>query len=729
MTTLYSIPPFLTLLCFLALAVLTILRGRKTATNRLFLILCLLGSFLYLDILLVFNVKSMQTALRISRIDHFFIVYLFPLYIHFFHAYLNIQRRRWLIYAAYAYAFGLMCLTPTPYYISGMQQHYFGFFARGGSLYPFFGLGGLGATIYILFLLLHAIRFEKSNVRKNRLKYVFSGFGIMGLMNGLNIFPLAGISLYPPGNLSFIPLTIFGIGLFRHDLLDMGLLIKKSLVYSLLTALLTGIYAFIFLVLNLALKDIPVTDSIFFQVGLFVLIAFLLGPLKTRVQALIDRVFYKGRADYRTTIRNFSKRIVSILDINEIGKQLTHTVSEALAVDTCAMFLKKSPPPVFYGFSARGAFSGDLLSRTIPTESPLASYLDKHRRPLIRQQMIEPDAESPAADLPAEINALHAEIILPMSFQDTLNGFIVLGEKRSGDLYHSEDVDLLETLASQSALAIENACAYERLDDLNKNLEQKIAQRTRSLQKALMEKEKTQEQLIRSESLAAIGQLVAGVAHELNNPLASVKSLLQATIEDLAELSRQYDLDRELIDDLRFADKELERAKEIVKSLLGLSRQTQTYTENVDLNAVVKDALRILHNQHKNMSLNIVAEYGNDLPAVQGNFANLGQVVLNILKNAIQAVGENTGTIRLSTTVDDQHRQVIFKCLDSGNGVLQELRNDIFKPFFTTKEVGKGTGLGLYICHEIVKKHNGKLNLEQSEGTGACFTIALPAEM
>ena len=726
--TLYSIPPLLTLGCFLALALLTILRGRRTGTNRLFFILCLLGSFLYLDILLVFNVASADTALRISRIDHFFIVYLFPVYIHFFHAYLNIRRRRWLIYAAYAYAFGLMCLTPTSYYIADMQRHFFGFFARGGRLYPLFGIGALGATIYILFLLIHAIGREKSNVRKNRLKYVCSGFAVMGLMNSLNLFPLAGFSLYPPGNLSFVPLIIFGIGLFRHDLLDMGLLIQKSLIYSLLTALLTGLYAFLILLLNQGYKEVGATDSIIFQVGLFVLIAFMLGPLKTRVQALIDRLFYKGLTNYRTTIRSFSQQIVSILDIAEIGRQLTRTVYEALAVDACALFLKNSSASAFYASGAQGVSSSKLLSQVLPADSLLAAHLDELHRPLIRQKLSRPEAEGVGDACMDEINMMHAEIILPMRFQGTLNGFIVLGEKRSGDLFVREDLDLLETLAGQSALAIENARAYAQLDDLNKNLEQKIAQRTRSLQDVLAEKEKTQEQLIQSESLAAIGQLVAGVAHELNNPLASVKSLIQATMEDLMDLGRRVSLDEDLLEDLRFADKELERARDIVKSLLGLSRQTQAYTEAVDLNAVVRDALRILYNQHKNLPLKIVEEYCEHLPEIQGNFANLGQVVLNIVQNAIQAVQENGGTIYLSTAVDGRRRQVIFECRDSGCGIAPSLRADIFKPFFTTKEVGQGTGLGLYICHEIIKKHNGALTLEEADGPGACFKVVLPAE-
>jgi two-component system NtrC family sensor kinase len=314
-----------------------------------------------------------------------------------------------------------------------------------------------------------------------------------------------------------------------------------------------------------------------------------------------------------------------------------------------------------------------------------------------------------------------------MVFKDRLNGFVVLGKKRSGDLYTQEDMDLLETLSSQSALALENARSYKIIDDMNKALEQKVEERTRDLEQALSEKERTQEQLIRSESLAAIGQLVAGVAHELNNPLTTVTSLVQSAIEDIERPGADILPGPNLVDDLKFADKELVRARSIVSSLLGLSRQTQTYSESVALNGVIKDALRVLYNQYKYTDLNIVESYARDLPDIRGNFANLGQVALNIIQNAIQAVLDIKGTIFLSTHFDADKRQAVFTCKDTGPGIPKPIRQDIFKPFFTTKVVGKGTGLGLYICHEIVAKHGGTLKLDDDGSAGAAFEVRLPA--
>jgi len=726
--TFYSIPPLLTLCCFLGLAALTIFRGSRTKTNLLFFTICILGSFLYIDILCAFNVTSGKTALWVSRTDHFFIVYGFPVYIHFFHAYLNISGRKWLIRSAYAYAFILMCVTLTPYYIESMQKHYFGYFAKGGILYPFFGLAALFVTLYVLVQLFNAIRKETNSSHKNRLKYLFAGFGFMGLMNGLNVFPVYGYSVYPPGNLSFVPLIIFAVGLFKHDLLDMGILIKKSLVYSLLTAFLTCLYALIIIVADNVFKNFNFSDSIYFPICFFLLIAFVFGPLKSKIQVVIDGIFYKGKYDYQKTIKRVSQLIVSVLDYDQIGKLLMDTVVDTMKVRHCALFLRDTSGASFINFSILGEQIDQERSILMNQDTCVIKFMKNHRRPVMRKNIKQKISSPEIEDVLKDMDGLGAEIVLPMIFEENLNGFIVLGEKLSGDLFTHEDVDLLETLAGQSSLAVENARSYKLLNDLNENLEKKVDERTTDLKHALSEKERTQEMLIRSESLAAIGQLIAGVAHELNNPLTTVTSLVQATIEDIEKWDKQQPFDPDLIDDLQFADKELGRARSIVASLLGLSRQTQTYSEAVSINSVVKDALRIMYNQYKHHGLEIVENYDRDLPNIQGNFANLGQVTLNIIQNAIQSVIHNKGVIYLDTWFDPDKSQVIFSCKDTGPGVPESIRQDIFKPFFTTKEVGKGTGLGLYICHEIVQKHGGTLKLRDSDGPGAVFEVKLPID-
>jgi len=621
-----------------------------------------------------------------------------------------------------------MCLTLTPFYIESMQKHYFGYFAKAGSLYFFSGLAAFFVTLYVLIELVNAIRKETNSSHKNRLKYLFAGFGIMGLMNGLNVFPIYGYSVYPPGNLSFFPLIIFAVGLFKHDLLDTGIFIKKSLIYSILTASLTCLYALIIIIADKVFKNFNFSDSIYFPICFFLLIAFVFGPLKSKIQVVIDRIFYKGKYDYQKTIKRVSQLIVSVLDYEEIGKLLMDTIVDTMKVRHCALFLRDTSGSSFTHFSSRGELIDPGRSILINTDTPMIKVMKNHRQLFMRKNLKQKISASEIPDIVKDMDTLGAEIVLPMIFEENLNGFIVLGEKFSGDLFTREDMDLLETLAGQSSLAIENARSYKLLDDLNENLEKKVEERTIDLKHALSEKERTQEMLIRSESLAALGQLVAGVAHELNNPLTTVTSLVQATIEDIEQWDQQNPLDLDLIEDLKFADKELGRAKSIVASLLGLSRQTQTYSEAVSINSVVEDALRIMYNQYKHHGLEIVENYDRNLPEIQGNFANLGQVALNIIQNAIQSVIHSRGVIYLDTWFDPDKSRVVFSCKDTGPGVPESIRQDIFKPFFTTKEVGKGTGLGLYICHEIVRKHGGTLKLGHSDGPGAVFEVTLPID-
>jgi len=709
--TLYSLPPFLTLCCFLGLTILAFRRGLKKKVNVLFGLLCLLGTLLYIDILIIFNVQDPQIALWTSRIDHLLVVYTIPLYIHFFHEYLGLKKRRWLIKAAYGYAFVLMWFAPTPWCIESMDRHFFGFFGRGGTIYPLVGLGALGAIFYSLKLIFDAIGRERSSIQKNRLKYILAGFGLMGLMSGLNS----------------LPLLVFAFGLFKHDLLDMGLLLKKSLLYSLLTALLTGLYALLLTLANALSKNYPFADSLWFLFLLFMFISFIIGPLKTRLQQILDRLFAKDKYAYQQTIKHVSQTIAAVLDAEQIARILMDTIVNAMHVTHGAIFLRTATDTGFTAVTVRAPGADAKAARPIHPGVSMVDCLHSGHQPILKKRLLEKALTSDAQKTLADMEALQADIVLPLLFKSDLKGFVALGEKKSGDLYSSEDLDLLETLANQSALAFENARAYQTIQHLNKNLEKQVEIRTAELKTALHQKEKTQEQLIRSESLAALGQLVAGVAHELNNPLASVTSLIQTAIEDLNELCQKYPLDEDMIDDLQFADKELKRARTIVRSLLDLSRQTQTYSEQVDLNTVVQDALRVLHNQYKHQQLNIIENYDDQLPKIQGNFANLGQVAINIIKNAIQAVADHNGRIYLTTRFDRALNEVVFECRDTGPGVPAATQMDIFKPFFTTKGVGQGTGLGLYISHEIIQRHEGRLSFENSDDKGARFVVRLPA--
>jgi len=714
----YSIPPLLTFFFFLGLALLTLARGRPSTVHRVFALICGIGCLLNLDMVVAFNTASPATALWVSRLDHVLVVWLIPLYIHFFHLYLQRPVRPALLRGAYACAFGLMLLTPTDLYFAGVQRYHFGYFTRAGALYPLFALGAVVATTYALVLVHRAIVVETAALRRNSLRYVRAGFGLMGLLNVASLLPNFGVEIYPAGCLSFIPLTVFWVGLFRHDLLDMGVVIQKGLLYSILTGLVLGSYALVVTGAGYLLTD-PVGSGAFgFHFVFFALVVVVFGPLRDKTQKLIDGVFARDKINYQKTLTEVSRLIVTIRDAQRIIAALIDVILNALKVGHCTVFLKDQRDA---GFRAVGSHA----DRTIEAGAPFVKTLAPVCRPVSKKPLLDRRDDPRSALLIGAMEELAATVVLPLCFKEQLLGLIAIGDKRSGSLFSTEDLDLLETLANNAALALENANSYAALAELNQNLETEVHRRTGQLRQALDEKERTQEQLVRSESLAAIGQLVAGTAHELNNPLASTLSLIQSAVEDLSHAGRPED--EEMVDDLRFAEKEIQRARTIVSSLLGLSRQTQSYTEAVAINAVVADAVRILANRCKHLGVNVEVNYAADLPLVCGNFANLGQVALNVIGNAIDAVTPTRGTVYLSTAADPAGGGVVFTCRDTGPGIDAGIRKDVFNPFFTTKKPGAGTGLGLYICHEIVTRHNGTISCTTAEGGGALFEVRLPA--
>jgi two-component system NtrC family sensor kinase len=650
-----------------------------------------------------------------------------PVFIHFFHAYLGITQRKWILYTFYAYAFCLMWLSLTPFCIEKMKVRSFGFYGQGGLLYLLVGIGAAGAVFYGVSILLIHIRNEKRSIQKNKLKYILAGFGTLGVLNGLNVLPLLGYNVYPPGTFSFIPLSVFAVGLFKYDLLDMGIIVNKSLLYSITTTVFTGMYVLIVGTVRDAFQLSQSTDSIVFTILFFLLVVMGVGPTQSLVQRWIDRFFHRRTVEVHQRIKYISRLIVSSLNVDTIVTHLTSGVGRQMKIAHVAIFLKQSEHHKFLQVSSwhKGDRNDDCA--VLSENTSLVRLAKTLAQPILKKQLLEKSADIEVKQVLTEMAALRAEVVLPLRIEHRCIGLLVLGEKTSGRLYRQEEIDLLFTLSAQVSLALENAKAYRRVDDLNKNLEKKVDERTFALQNALLEKEKSQEQLIRSESLAAIGQLVAGVAHELNNPLSAAISLIQTTCEDIEAKGagkQGYD-ENQLKDDIRFAGKELNRAKQIVASLLCLSRQTNTYAESVNINRVTQNALKVLESDIKRRRIRVEEDYETGLPAIQGNFANLGQVAINIIKNACQAVRAR-GTIFVSTQYRSEANQVLFSCLDNGPGIPDFLRKDIFKPFFTTKTVGHGTGLGLYLCHEIIQKHRGTIVHENIQGHGALFKVYLP---
>jgi two-component system NtrC family sensor kinase len=236
------------------------------------------------------------------------------------------------------------------------------------------------------------------------------------------------------------------------------------------------------------------------------------------------------------------------------------------------------------------------------------------------------------------------------------------------------------------------------------------------------------EMVMQSSKMAALGKMAAGIAHEINNPLQVisekagwVKDLLAT--EDVAH-SENF---QEFADAVNKIEYHVGRAKTITHRLLGFARRMEPVSEPVSLNTVVDESISFLENEARYRNIDIQADYGADLPMIHSDPAQLQQVFLNIINNGIDAIGKN-GEISIKTRYIHKTQEIMAAISDNGPGMSKELLGKIFDPFFTTKEVGKGTGLGLSITYSIIEKLGGRLLVASDEGHGTTFTIYLPAK-
>lgn len=240
------------------------------------------------------------------------------------------------------------------------------------------------------------------------------------------------------------------------------------------------------------------------------------------------------------------------------------------------------------------------------------------------------------------------------------------------------------------------------------------------------EKARLDANLMESAKMAALGKLAAGIAHEVNNPLAVIKEKvgwLQDLLSD-GDISGSGNY-QEFDDSLRKIDYHIDRARKVTHRLLGFARRMEPVSEKVDINKVLEETIDFLRNEAHYRGIDIRTDFSGMIPPATSDSAQLQQVFLNILNNAIDALGKS-GAISVRTSCDTTEEYVSIDISDNGPGIPREILNKIFDPFFTTKEVGRGTGLGLSISYGIVEKLGGKITVASEVGKGTTFTICLP---
>ena len=609
----------------------------------------------------------------------------------------------------------------------------------------------------------------------------------------------------------------FAWAIVRYRLMDVDLILKRGVTYTLATALLLGLYfAVVGATANLVHTRLP-NFGAWGLVAAIVVTSALFDPVKRRIQGRVDRLFDHRRYDSRQTLIEFGRGLGTQTDLQPLLESITARLAQTLLVARVAVFVAGED----------GAFElGAAHGLPAPLPRLALGFLDRFQDRDRREAGSHIFLENPhqALHLPADergtAGALELHYYLPCRAGDRTIAVLGLGRTTDGDFLSSEDVELLESLAGYAGIAIQNATLYarlqrkalefERLKEFNENivestnvgilavdLEERIeswnaqmevlfalpraeaigaplaavfdAEFVRAFDRVkispgvhhlwkfplrspggapeprfanisiapLVSREFAtlgrivlvdditarvglESQLAQAEKLSSIGLLAAGVAHEVNTPLAVISSYTQM-------LAKQLRDDRRLAPLLDKITKQTFRASEIVNGLLNFSRTGAAEFRPVDLNAVVRETLSLVEHQLRTANIELRCDLDPGLPAIQGNSGKLQQVFLNLFLNARDAMAAG-GQLRVTTAYNGV---VTVAVADSGSGIAPEHVDRIYDPFFTTKTAPKegerrGTGLGLAVTYGIMQEHAGKIRVESRPGAGTTFALDFP---
>ncbi|HEX4038531.1 MAG TPA: ATP-binding protein [Acidobacteriaceae bacterium] len=648
----------------------------------------------------------------------------------------------------------------------------------------------------------------------------------IAIPNGLT--KVAGICMV------FLPLT-FSWSIVRYRMMDVDLIFKRGVTYTLATAAVVGVYFALLAVVAAVAQARLHNFGVWGALAAIILAALLFEPLKRTIQGSVDRVFDRQSYDYRSTLISFGRGLSSFTDLEALLRAIVERLPRTLGVDRVAVFL-----------------AGDAGRYRLAAQHGLPEAFESAGLDLGFLDFDHPDAgshlflENPQHAFhlaPSEqrtIALLDMNYFLPcrvgvpgvrewpaQDFQvtDRTIAVIGLGRRQSGDFLSSEDMELLESLAGYIGIALQNArlyaslaekmAEYERLKEFNENIVESInvgilavdpeerieswnsqmevmfaLPRREALRQPLeavfpanlvqeyrrvkdqsgvhnlykFRLETTAEesrianiaiaplvsrdfrtvgriilvdditdqtamegQLAQAEKLSSIGLLAAGVAHEVNTPLAVISSYAQM-------LARQLRGDEKLGPLLDKITQQTFRASEIVNGLLNFSRTSGAEYRETDVNAIIRETLTLLEHQFKTAQIRVETSLMPELPPIMGNSGKLQQVFLNLFLNAKDAMASRVEpdgeprTLRIATEVNGH---VSISIADSGAGIAPEHLRRIYDPFFTTKTARRdgqprGTGLGLAVTYGIIQEHAGKIHVESQVGFGTTFFLEFP---
>jgi len=611
------------------------------------------------------------------------------------------KKKKYMMFM-YAIGISLLILDFTPLFIKDLwQMSFFKYQPLGGPLYIYFTAVFFYAVINGLWVLYRRMIQVGGNERQ-QLKIFLIGT-IIGYTGGATLFLQAHhLSILPVGVFFIASYVLFtGYAIYKYGFMNIEVLVKKTLVFA-------GIFSFIFIFSSLSILVIQqlsqyllnkvVHINTWASLGITIVFMILLyDKLKAFLINITNKYLFQKQYDPLQLLKTFSDMVLaSVLDRTAIIKIATDLLMKALGVESFAILLMNKEGDKYEIVGASGIEDKNIL---FSNRSHLVIYLNKTFSPISKRDY----DNTISSDLVQDMNAIKAELCIPLVFHKNLVGFLAFGRRKSDKDYTNEDIDILVPLTRDIAIALVYAQLYEEVRQKDK--------------------------------LATLGTLVAGIKHEIGNPLSSILTSAQLFMIEMEEWDSAGMSQKErqekfkgMLDEILH---EARRIGRITRKFTDFARPgDEGVKEVVDIKNSINEALEILENELSLKHIKIEKNIPEDIPKISADKDQMHQIFFNLLRNAAQAIEESNKpkeNAKITIVIKKKtEERITIDISDTGCGISEEKRAKIFEPFYTTKERGKGTGLGLAIVRQLVGKNKGDISFKSQEGEGTTFTLEFP---
>ena len=655
-----------------------IISNRITGLNITFVLLCIATIVWQLTWVVLFNVTDPSIASFLVKIGYSGIIFLPMTFYHFSVLFTEKKSEYKIVIESYIFCFILLVLLWfSPYYISGYYTFFWGYYPKANFMHPFYLLFLFFLVYRCYYLFTSQIRLKETKpFKKDQLKYLNAAL-LVYTIAASDFIVNYGVQFYPVGCIFvLLSLSIIAFTITKTRLMDISVVISRAVAYGLIGAFYFLIYAGIVFLCNYFNLN-PIIQTLLGGVAL-IFTGLTFNRLRIAAQTTADKTFIKGWYNYREVQRKISDEFRRVYGKEETIRVVFENLDNSLDVSNVKILLPNGEEYSEWDIGTDN-FKGNGLN--ISKTDPFIEKLKESKDIVSKDEY----SKMPKGFI----------LAIPCFSEVEMEMIILLGTKRSEDSYNDQDYDLLRTIRDEVSDILVRIKPYE---EVKKEFE--------STQLKLIE---TERQLERSQRLATVGTLTAGVTHEIRNPLTGIRAKTEMIDDEPRDISYLTNYKNIIVE-------QIERIESIINRMLKLSKQKEKVRVDVDLNQAIESTLSMM-----TISKVKLVQQLNQIQPVKGDPEEMVQIFSNLIQNGLNAM-PNGGTLTITTYVEENY--VYCKISDSGAGIPKENLDRIFDAFFSTKH--EGTGLGLSIVYRIVREHNGNIAVESEVGKGTTFTLRFP---